>query len=141
MELTAGQLVDAYDALRSISERDRLIPQLAKYKLARIYTTLQPYYVQLNSREGEIVARLGQEVFADEAKTVSKGWTVNPGTPEFDQYVKEWTVIREEKMEVPVAPITLQSLGNDPRGISMEEFAKLGPLCVDLDAALATVCP
>ncbi len=134
MKLTAGQICDAVDALKAIRERARYIPQMAKFKLSRMLDTLEPFYVPLDAEQGKLVATLGHEVFKDEAKTISQGWTVEPGTPEFDEYVRQWNEIRESRVfDVNVLPITLQALGPDARGIEMDEFQKLGQLVIDLN--------
>lgn len=136
MKLTAGEVYDAQTAIAAIINRPRQIPQIAKYRFARLYSALAPACDIMDAKRGEIMQRLGSEIFADDAKTQSKGWGVIPGTPAAEAYVKELDVIRAEVLEVNVEPITLESLGNEIRGIEADEFKNLGPFIVESAAAV-----
>jgi hypothetical protein len=133
MRITAGQLYDAVHGLNSIldAQRPRMIPQVGKFRLAKLHTILERHYVLIEAQRAAIVQKLGHEVFTDEAKTKSGGWSVEPGTPPFDQYIKEWNAVREQELEVDVKPITLTMLGNDPRGIEAGECKMLEPFIDD----------
>ena len=133
MKLTGGQIHDAWNALRTIAAPGRHleIPQMAKYRLARMKTALDADYILVENQRSAAVMELGHETFADEEKTKSTGWGVDPGTPQFDEYVKRWNAIRGEMHEVNVQPITLASLGDHARGIEAHEFELLGDLVID----------
>ena len=96
-----------------------------------MHTILERHYVLIEAQRAAIVQKLGQEVFTDEAMTKSGGWSVDPGTPPFDQYVKEWNAVREQEIDVDAKPITLTMLGNDPRGIEAGECKMLEPFIDD----------
>lgn len=133
MKLTGGQVHDAWNALRMITTPGRHleIPQIAKFRLAKMKNALEADYILVENQRSEAVMALGHENFADEEKTKSTGWGVDPGTPQFDEYVKRWNAIREEMHEVNVQPITLASLGDHARGIEANEFELLGDLVID----------
>ena len=128
MEVTAGVLHDAYRALADIINRPRQIPQMAKYRIAKLHSALQPFYEPIEARRAEIIERIGEEVFEDEAKTKSAGWGVKPGSPQFEEYLAEWNRLRAETVTLPsLMLIDLGMLGNEVRGIEAHEFKALEP--------------
>lgn len=134
MKMTVEQLCDAVNALVVISNTPRMIPAIAKYKLARMHDALDPVFQTYEAKRIELVRTHGSEQFADPEKTRSLGWGVHPGTPEFDAYVAAWKAIAKEEVEINVKPIALHMLGNDPKGIEMVEFKQLGNLVIDTEA-------
>jgi hypothetical protein len=135
MKMTVLQLYDAVNALVSISNQPRMIPTMAKYKLARMHDALEPTYNIYEKQRIELVRQHGSEQFADPEKTKSLGFGVQPGTPGFDAYVKEWTAVCQQEVDINVKPITLQMLGDDPKGVELSEFKQLGDLVVDTTAS------
>ena len=130
MKLTAGEVYDASIALANIIKRPRQIPQLAKYKIARMHSALEPAYKEIEDRRLAAVQQFGTEVFQDEAKTRST-WQIPEGTEQFKQFIAAWDLIRAEVKEVAISPITLQSLGDSENGVEAGEFKYLGALVVD----------
>lgn len=126
MKVTVGQLYDAFGALNQVMQRPRLIPQTGKYRLARLHDALEPEYKRVYAEHLKLVQTYGHEVFEDEAKTQSKGWQVPMGTPAHETYTAEWEKFRAQEIEVNAQPITLFSLGDDPRGLEAGEFKMLG---------------
>lgn len=131
MKLTAGQLHDAMIALAQIITRPRQIPQLAKYRIAKLHSSLEPDFAKIEDARVALVHEHGQEIFADEAKTISQGWQVQPGTEGFKKYIDGWNAIRGQEFEVNVLPITLESLGNETSGIEAGEFKMLEKFIVE----------
>ena len=128
MMVSNGELHDAMFALQQIISRPRMIPQTGKYRLAKLHAALKPLYEPIEDRRQALVQKHGSEQFADEAKTQSAGWGIQPETPAFEAYVNEWNEIRKEAQLLPAAiePIRLAALGDDPKGIEEEEFVLLG---------------
>lgn len=131
MKMTIAQLYEAMNALTTISKTPRMIPTIAKFKLARMHDALEPTYEAYETKRIALVQTHGSEQFADPEKTKSLGWGLAPNTPGFEAYVKEWTAVTQEVVEITVNPITLQMLGNDPKGIEVAEFKQLGDLVVN----------
>lgn len=135
MKITLGLAHDAERALIDILdvERQLLVPQIAKYRLAKMQRQLEPHYAKAEMILSGLVQKYGQEEFEDELKTVSKGWRMTPTSPNLAPYVKEWNEARAELVEVPgLAPITVTALGTEVRaGLSAMEFRLLGDLIVD----------
>lgn len=134
MRMTVNQLYDIVNALVAISNQPRMIPAMAKFKLAKMHDALEPFHEDYERKRIALVQTHGQETFADpETKQKSMGWSVIPGTPGFEKYIEEWGMLTKEEIEVNVKPITLQMLGNDPKGIELIEFKQMGALIVDAE--------
>lgn len=127
MNVTIGQLYDGFNALSQILQRPRILPQTGKYRLARLHDALEPEYKRVYAEHLRLVQQYGHEVFEDEGNTLSKGWQVPAGTPAHETYEKEWDAFRAQTITLNTEPLTLFSLGDDPRGIEAGEFKMLGP--------------
>lgn len=133
MNVTKGAIHDAMFALTQIVSRPRAIPQTGKFRISKLHSALLPFYEPIEDQRHELVQKHGSEEFADEAKTQSAGWTVKPGTPEIENYMKDWNAIRAERVELPasIQPLRLAALGDDPKGIEAAEFSLLGDFVVE----------
>jgi hypothetical protein len=131
MQLTVAQLYEAVNALVTIGNTPRMIPGMAKYKLARMHDALEPTHDAYEAKRIALVQKHGSEQFSDPEKTKSLGWGLAPNTPGFEAYVTEWKAVTKEVVEINVTPITLTMLGNDPKGLEVVEYKQLGGLVVD----------
>ena len=132
MLLTAGQIYDATVTLTRMMNRSVAVPQMAKFKLARMHDALNKVYSVIEEQRIMAVQHHGEEIFADEAKTISKGWSVGEeGTPRFKAYMEAWDAIRAQNHDVNITPITLQSLGEMENGPEAADYKFLGPLVID----------
>lgn len=141
MKLTAGDIHDATRTLHDIihGPADRSIPQVAKFKLARMHDVLERHYVLIESQRNALVMTHGKEMFqtqkdpkTQEDISVSMGWGVAPNSEEFAAYIKDWNALREPEVEVSVKPMTLSMFGEKmENNLTAEEFKGLGPLVVD----------
>jgi hypothetical protein len=138
MKLTAGEIYDAIMGLVAIIRRPRMIPQMAKFKIARMHDTLEPHYKEIEDARVALVQKYGHEVFEDEEKTKSKGWQIDENSNEMKQYIAEWDAIRAQEREVNITPITLQSLGDSENGVEAGEFKYLRRLVVDVSETIGT---
>jgi hypothetical protein len=127
MKLTAGNIYDAYYALNAIVNTKRVLPQTAKYRLARLYSALKKEYDLLETERVNLVKELGEPVKNEEG--VETGWQVPPA--KMEEYSKRWIEYRNQLLEVPVEPLYLSSLGDDPNGIEAKEFEMLGALIIE----------
>jgi len=130
MELTAGQIWDGTAALMEIINRPRQIPQIAKYRISKLFGALEDRYQAIELSRVDLVKELGHETL-DETSKQSLGWQVP--AEKMDEYKKRWTDLRNAKQDVPgVSPMYLSSFG-DPEhsGIEAHEFRSLGPLVVE----------
>jgi hypothetical protein len=131
MKLTAGQVYDMTIGLVKIMEGHRAIPQIAKFRLARMHDALEPEAKRIEAARMALVQTHGSEQFEDEAHTISQGWGIQPNSPASMAYHAAWEALRAEVLDVTVQPITLVALGDDPNGLETSEFKMLGPLIVD----------
>lgn len=129
MQVTQGQIHDAVFALNQIIGRPRAIPTTGKFRIAKLRDALLPFYEPIEKQRGDLVEKHGSEQFADEAKTKSAGWTIQPDTPAMKAYLDEWNAVRAKEVLLPkgVNPLTLTSLGDDTKGVEAAEFVLLGP--------------
>jgi len=127
MKLTAGNVYDAYYALNGIVNTKRVLPQTAKYRLARLSGVLKKEYDLLEAERVNLVKELGEPV-KDEAGHET-GWQVPPA--KMEEYGKRWSEYRNQVLEVPVEALYLTSLGDDPNGIEAKEFEMLGALVIE----------
>lgn len=131
MQLTAGEIWDATEVLAGIIRRPRQLPQLAKYKIAKMHNLLSPIYDKIEEERIALVEKYGHETFHDEAKTKSKGWEVEEGSEAMKLYRPAWDAVRSRVLQVAITPLTMQLLGDSEHGIEAGEFKFLGPLVVD----------
>lgn len=133
MQTTKGQVHDAMVALANIIRQPRMIPQIAKFKIAKMHSILEPQCTVIEAARAALIQQYGQEVFADDLKTISNGWQVEPGTPAWDAYLSGWDAIRAESLTVAVSPLMVQMLGNDPKGVEAAECKLLGDFLIDAE--------
>ena len=128
MKMTAGQVHDAGVALAAIFNRPREIPQIAKFKLSRMMTSLEGVANKYERRRFELVKQLGAEEIGQNG--LPMGWAVTDANK--DEYHAKWNEIREEDAgEVKIEAITLTMLGDSPNGLEAHEFKLLGALVVE----------
>lgn len=134
MKFTGRQLYDAVVTLAGIINRPRNLPQTAKYRISRLHSSLEPEYKLLEAERVKLVEELGEQTFADEAKTQPMGWTIPdtiPPSAKMVEYRMRWNTILNEEIDVNVQPITLTTLGDAPGGIEADEFIRLGELVTE----------
>lgn len=131
MNVTVGQVYDAVTALNAIMQQPRMIPQTGKYRLARLHDALEPEYKRIYAEHLRLVQEHGHEVFEDTESRVSRGWQVPQGTPAHETYMNQWGAFRDQQIVVNASPVTLFSLGDDPRGVDTSEFKLLGPFVTE----------
>lgn len=134
ISLTNGQVHDAVRTIKQIADRPRVIPQIAKFKLARMHDVLAPAFTAIEIQRQQLVQTHGSMQYKDEAKTQALGWGLFEKDPGFLQFIKDWEALRAQPAgEFKITPITLQMLGNDPKGLEVEEFGMMGVLVVDAE--------
>lgn len=133
MNVSKGELYDAVVALFQIINRPRLIPQMAKYRIAKLHEALIPLQKPIEAAQQDLIQKYGSEKFHDEAKTQPAGWAISPEDANFKTFLTELNAMRVERVDLPagIEPIRLCMLGDDPRGVEASEFAMLGPFIVE----------
>jgi hypothetical protein len=134
MKMTGRELYDRTVTLAGIINRPRNLPQTAKYRIARLHAALEPEYKLLEVERVKLVEELGEQMYADEAKTQPTGWTIPETTPpsaQMVEYKMRWNTILNEELDVNVQPLTLTMLGNETGGIEADEFIRLGELVTE----------
>lgn len=130
MILTGEQIVNAMNALVTIGTRQTcLIPGMAKFLLAKQHDLLLPTYKELMKKQQELIQQYGEELFSDAERTKPTGeWGIKDHAKKAE-YDKAWEEIAKVEYDLPcMAPIPLDMLGNDQRGLEMRDFVLLGPL-------------
>jgi hypothetical protein len=128
METTAGAIHDAYRGVKEILEgvKERTIPQLGKYRLAKLHRILEKQYTAIEDKRAALIQTLGEERFFDAEKTQSRGWGIDEQGPNMVKYVEEWSKVREEVVTIDTNPIPLAALGdNADNGLKLVELRLL----------------
>ena len=89
MKTTQGHIHDAGVALAMIFNKPRVIPQTAKYKLARVHKSLSAVSDAIEKQRYELVKELGEETKDENGKSL--GWTVPES--KMDAYRERWDAI------------------------------------------------
>lgn len=133
MVLTGEQIVNAMNALVAIGTRQTcLIPGMAKFALAKQHDRLLPTFTELMKKQQELVQMYGEELFSDPEKTKPTGqWGIKDEAKKIE-YEKAWDAVTRVEFDIPLlTPVSLELIGNDPRGLEMKDFVLLGPLVKD----------
>lgn len=129
MQVTVGELQDAMTTLTQIINRPRNIPQLAKFRIAKLHSHLVPFYKNnVQNPMNALIQHYGEEIFEKDGVT-PKGWGVPEQTPKHKEYMEAWAKEREKTVDIGrVSPITWQSFGDaSVGGIEANEIIFLGP--------------
>jgi hypothetical protein len=131
MKFTNGQVHEVCQGLNSIAENERVIPQMAKFKLARMYDTLKPIVEPIERRRQALIQQYGSKK-QNPQNPMQEVWGLWPTDETFPKYQEAWDAIgKEDAGEINIKPITMTMLGDDPKGVAMNEMIWLGPLVVD----------
>ncbi len=133
MILKNKQWYDAMMSLIHICNGNQLtVPQLAKFKLARMHDKLEPIFMALEKQRVALVMQYGSEKFADpDTKQKSLGWNIDKSDVGHQAFVDGWEAILNQEQEVKITPITTVMLGDDAKGLEVMDYKMLGPLVVD----------
>ena len=128
MQVTVGELHNAMTTLTQIINRPRNIPQLAKFRIAKLHTQLSPFYKNnVQNPQNVLIQQFGEEILDEQGQ--SKGWGVNEKSPKFKEFQEAWAKEQEKVVDLGrVSPLTWQSFGDSPvGGIEANEIVFLGP--------------
>lgn len=125
MQLTIAQVFAAVPTLDTIILEKRPMPQVAKYRLARMYGKLLAEFTPANAQRDDLVRKHGDDL--------GDGSFFVP--PErMAEFNAEWLPIAEHVLDVDIEPIRLSALGtpDDPNGaIEASELLSLGDLVIE----------
>jgi hypothetical protein len=137
MKLRVQTVMDATIILTRIINQQRPMPQVGKYRVARLHARLLPEFNVIDARRDEMIKaydtpqtkKVTLPETGAEAEVPADGWKVpDDKMPEFTE---AWKLIGAEEIDVDVQPIALSclSLGNDTDGsIEAGELLTLGDL-------------
>lgn len=128
MKLKVADLFSAYFTLVEIINSKRPLPQVAQYRIARLYAALRPEFETLQAKRNELVEQFGEDQLADGKPTGQK--FVAETSPKWSEFVAAWEPVIKESIEVAVEPIPLSCLGSDG-AILAQELVSLGELIKD----------
>jgi hypothetical protein len=129
MRLKIRRLFDAVQALDAIIREKRPMPQLGKFRLARMHAKLLPEFVAANAQRDELIQKHG-----DRREEDGQLWVPPARMVEFSA---EWEPIAEHEVEVDIEPIRLADLAlgkpDDPANGALEasELLLLGDLVTE----------
>lgn len=128
MKLTIQQVYGAMQALDAIIRDKRPMPQLGKYRLARLHAKLAPEFTWANAQRDELIRKHGE--------TMQDGQFGVP--PErMAAFLDEWDPIATALVDVDVEPVCLGDLAlgppDDPANGAVEasELVLLGDLVAE----------
>jgi hypothetical protein len=123
MRLTIAQVFSAMQALDAIIREKRAMPQLGKYRLARMHAKLLPEFVAANARRDGLITKYGRP--RDDGQ-----FAVPPDR--MAELNAEWEPIAEAYVGVDVEPIRLADLGDQVNGaLEAIELLLLGDLVTE----------
>lgn len=125
LTVTAGDIDAAMRGLAGIldeSMRVRTIPQMGKYRLAKLRKLLEPVFKPIDAQHADLIRTYGTELFFDKEQKLSKGWQVDQHGPNMQLYTDAWTAILATPIELPasITKIPMALLGDDPKGMGLQ---------------------
>lgn len=100
MRLKIHQVFNAVQALDAIIREKRRMPQLGKFRLARMHAKLLPEFVTANAQREELIRRHGN---------VQPDGQFMVGPAAMRAFTAEWEPIAEAEVDVDVEPISVTS--------------------------------
>jgi len=123
MKLTIAQVFNAVTALHAIITDKRPMPQVGKYRLARVHSLLLPEYLVASAQRDELIRKHGVPR--------EGGGHIVPDE-NMAAFNAEWLPIGEAVIEVDVEPVRLADLTIDGNGgVEASELIMLGPLVTE----------
>lgn len=128
MQLTIRQVFDAVPALDAIIREKRPMPQLGKFRLARMHARLLAEFATANVLRDELITRHGDR------REDGTFWVPPERLAEFNA---DWDPIAAATVEVDIAPVHLADLllgtSADPANgaIEVNELLALGELVAE----------
>jgi len=123
MKITKGSAYDAAMTIKNIIDGcTQEIPQLAAYRLAKIYTKIQKYGLEVERHMIKMAQQFGSESLDSDG--VSQGWKV----PEANRkaYNEAVAVLRDEEVEIDANPVPIGAFGtNTANGLQTNQFYHL----------------
>jgi hypothetical protein len=127
MKLKISRVFDAMQALNAIIGEKRPIPQMGKFRLARMHAKLLPEFVTANAQREELITRHSQGAM----NTDGQVWVPPERLSEFNA---EWEPIAETEIDVDIAPVRIVELivdGAANGGVEAGELILLGDLVTE----------
>lgn len=137
MKLKVQQVMDAVLVLAQIINEQRAMPQLGKYRLARMHARLLPEFKVMDAKRDEMIKAYGNP--QTKVENLANGevlitpiegqWQVPP--EHMPEFIAAWKEIGDAEIEVDVLPIPLSALTLPAGGdgaIEASELITLGEL-------------
>ena len=142
MKLTLQNVYGATLVLANIIQEQRVMPQKAKYRIARLHTKLFPEFKLIDARRDELIkaynnpqTKVVQKATADQPEIVVEvpgEWQVP--ADKLPEFTAAWIEIGNEEIEIDMQPIPLSCLemGDGKDGaIEASELITLGEMVSD----------
>ena len=129
MKLKIRQVFDAIQVLDAVIRERRPMPQLGKYRLARMHRKLLPDFQVANAQREELITKYGVPRAEDGVLQVP-----NERMPDFNA---EWDPIADHEVELDIEPVRLADMAlgkpDDPANGALEasELLVLGDLVTE----------
>lgn len=129
MKIQVAKLFDAFVTLVAVINEKRPLPQVAQYRLARMYEALRPEVAKLEEQRIALVREFGEDEIGDDGNATGDK-KVTEHSPRWSEFVAAWEPITREEIEVVVEPVALSALGSEGHILATELLA-LGSLVKD----------
>lgn len=132
MLLKIQNVMDATLLISLIIRERRAMPQIGKYKLARMHAKLLPEFVAINESRDEMIKSYGyHQTVTDEqgAVTETAEWAVP--NEKVDEFNAAWLELAQQEITIDIDPISIADvdLGPGTDGpIEASEFIAFGAL-------------
>lgn len=123
MKLTVQRVFDVTPLVTAIINEKRSMPQIGKFRLARLHAKLKPEYDTAAAQYDALVVKHGDAVIGDAGPTGAFRVT-DEHMPEF---TAEWRPIGDTEVEVDVEPLRIHELDS----VEAHEIVTLGDLVTE----------
>lgn len=134
MKLKVQHLMDATLIVSQIIREQREMPQLGKYRLARLHAKLLPEFTLIDARRDEIIRAYDTKQIVinfDLSETETDRYEVP--ADKMDEFTTAWLVIGAEEIDIDIQPIPIACLSIDGSDGAIEagELITLGELITE----------
>ena len=126
MKLTVSTLFTAYPVLVAIINEKRKMSVKGSYRLARMYSKLEPEFKIVNDQREALIKEFGSEAKDEDGKPTG-GYEVKRDSDKWADFESAVNKLLADEIEVSVEPIPLEHLDN----LVAHEFLALGDLVVE----------
>jgi len=123
MQLTINRVFETTITLATIMREKRPMPQIGKFRVARMHAKLLPEFNTANTQRDDLIAKYG---------AVREDGQTEVPAERMPDFTAEWNPIAESTIEVDIEPLRLADITIDGNGaIESSELQMLGDLVTE----------